>query len=523
MFCYKSLMQFYNAVDEWRKRIGRENVITDSDHVRKCETATFETSQKITAILKPSSAEEVQSVLQIANQFSVPIYQSSRGRNCGYGTRVPYQSESVLLDLSRLDKILDYNEELAFVRIQAGVTQEQLATFLTSKGDRLMMDPIATFADCSVVANILERGHGLTYYADRIASGSDYEIVLPTGEKLISGFHSFANARAAGLDRWSPGPAIDGLFSQSNFGVVTAMTIWLIPRPEFTQAIAFTISSQDKFHSALERLRSFKLDGSIKFGPRFFNEYRLIETFSRYPWEKMNGQTPLSQALVEELRAEMGIPLWLGLVGFHGSKNQIAADSEFVMREIREFADRILVVDETTGPVKPSDPPFERFANAAYLGMTGRVERVTQRPRWRKKTSPRTDDWSQEDCGIIWFPVSTPFRGDDALNAIEIIRQTVTEFGFEPDMSVSSVRQRTLEVNASIVFDRCDLEQNKNAIPCANETLARLAQAGFYPHRLGLATMAAMERMNEENRLILSKIKQALDPKNILAAGRYVK
>lgn len=516
-------MKIDNAVNEWRKIIGSENVITDSDHVRKCEAATFETTQKIKAILKPSCSEEVQSILQIANQFSISIYPSSRGRNCGYGTRVPYVSESVLLDLSRLDKILDYDEELAFVRIQAGVTQEQLAIFLKSKGDRLMMDPIATFADCSVVANILERGHGLTSYADRIASGSDYEIVLPTGEKLMTGYHSYANARTAGLDRWSPGPAIDGLFSQSNFGVVTAMTIWLIPRPEFTQAIAFTLSSQQKFHSALERLRRFKLDGSIKFGPRFFNEYRLIETFSRYPWEKMSGQTPLSRTCVEEIKAELQIPLWLGLVGFHGSKKQIAADSELVLREIKDIADRILVVDENSGPVKPSDPPFERFANAAYLGMTGRVERVTQRPRWRQKTSPRFDDWSQEECGIIWFPVSTPFRGEDALNAIEIIRQTVTEFGFEPDMSVSAIRQRTLEVNASIVFDRSDLKQNENAIPCANEALSRLAKAGFYPHRLGLATMAAIDRMSDENRLVLTKIKQALDPKNILASGRYVK
>jgi 4-cresol dehydrogenase (hydroxylating) len=197
----------------------------------------------------------------------------------------------------------------------------------------------------------------------------------------------------------------------------------------------------------------------------------------------------------------------------------VAAGRERVQRALLRIGQMLVDVTATT---ECPDTVYHKFIGAIFRGMSGKVEAVTQRPRWRKR-SPRThDDWTLDDCGIIWCPVSTPFVGDEALKAVEIIRDAVDDGGFEPDMSVSSIRERTLEINSSIVFDRADPAQDFNAIDCVQKLLEKLAAAGFYPHRLGIPTMHNMERMSPALRDAVQVLKRAWDPNNILAPGRYV-
>ena len=44
---------------------------------------------------------------------------------------------------------------------------------------------------------------------------------MPTGECIDTGFSRFDGAKTGPLSRWGVGPSLDGLFSQSNFGIVT--------------------------------------------------------------------------------------------------------------------------------------------------------------------------------------------------------------------------------------------------------------------------------------------------------------
>ena len=85
-------------------------------------------------------------VRRTANRFRIPIYPISSGLNWGYGSRVPPQS-GVLVDLRRLNRIVEFDEELAFVTIEPGVTQRQLQAFLEARGSRLWMDATGASPD----------------------------------------------------------------------------------------------------------------------------------------------------------------------------------------------------------------------------------------------------------------------------------------------------------------------------------------------------------------------------------------
>ena len=64
--------------------------------------------------------------MRIANRWKVAVYPISSGRNWGYGSRVPAADGCVLLDLGRMNQIVDFNEELGYVTVEPGVTQAQL-------------------------------------------------------------------------------------------------------------------------------------------------------------------------------------------------------------------------------------------------------------------------------------------------------------------------------------------------------------------------------------------------------------
>ena len=167
------------ALEKWKARLGRENVILDPQGLRAAETATFSTNVTVPAIVRPGNREEVQAVLRIANEYRIPVYPVSGGCNSGYGSRVPSTSGCVLLDLGRMNRILDFNEDLAYITVEPGVTQQQVYAFLQERKSKLWMDATGASPQSSLVGNTVERGFGHTPYGDHFSHVCGMEVVLP--------------------------------------------------------------------------------------------------------------------------------------------------------------------------------------------------------------------------------------------------------------------------------------------------------------------------------------------------------
>src|ERR1700704_3100666 len=103
------------ALEQWEAVVGAGYVVRERDSLKSAETATFATAQTVPAIILPANREELQDCIRIANRFRIPVYPISSGKNWGYGSRVPVAGSSVLLDLGRMNQILDFSEELAYV------------------------------------------------------------------------------------------------------------------------------------------------------------------------------------------------------------------------------------------------------------------------------------------------------------------------------------------------------------------------------------------------------------------------
>ena len=103
---------------------------------------------------------------------------------------------------------------------------------LLKSGSRLWCDCTDGPPEGSVLGNALERGMGVTQYADHFATLCGLEIVLADGSIIRTGGGAFGRCPTWNTHKWGVGPYIEGLFSQSNFGIVVKAGIWLFPEPE---------------------------------------------------------------------------------------------------------------------------------------------------------------------------------------------------------------------------------------------------------------------------------------------------
>jgi len=523
-----------SAVRELCSVIGDEHVAGGARELREVATATFETRQAVRLIIRPANRQEVQECMRIANKHRIPIYPVSSGKNWGYGSSVPASDANVVMDLGRLNEIVDFSEDLAYVTVGPGVTQRQLQDFLREKQSKLWMDATGASPECSLIGNAVERGFGHTPYGDHFAQVCGMEVVLPTGECIETGFSRFPGAATGPLYRWGVGPSVDGIFSQSNFGVVTKMTVWLMPAPEYFEAFFFRCDDERGLSDVINGLRPLRLTGTLRSTVHIGNDYKVLNGIQQYPWEATSGQTPLSAQVMKQFRKEKQFGVWNGSGGLYGTKAQVAEARRLISRQLKGKVARLQFLNDRKLELASKFAGVYRFFTGWDLRAALQLVRPvygllkglpTNKPLatayWRKRTSAPPDANPDRDgCGLLWCAPVAPLDGAHAQRLSDIICDIVLAHGFEPMISLSLVTERALTAVVSICYDREVAGEDARAMICYRELLSRLNAAGYYSYRLGIQSMDEMSS-SASHSAFLHSLKAALDPNNILAPGRY--
>ncbi|KAJ9144931.1 hypothetical protein NKR23_g5732 [Pleurostoma richardsiae] len=72
--------------------------------------------------VRPSAVEEVQQIVKLANTYKVPLWTVSRGKNLGYGGSSPVVKGIIVLDLHRMNKIVEVNGEYGCAVVEPGIS-----------------------------------------------------------------------------------------------------------------------------------------------------------------------------------------------------------------------------------------------------------------------------------------------------------------------------------------------------------------------------------------------------------------
>ena len=212
--------------------VGKGNVLDDEATI-----AAFSKDQSTVEARRPDmvayveSVEQIQKIVRLANQTLTPVIPYSSGLNL-HGACIPDQG-GIIINMTRMNRILALDDKNWHVMIEPGVTYEQLQNELIPKGYRVMT-PFGVPPKRSVLTSYLERDPVMA--APSFEHGNflimDTELVLPNGEIFKTGNWT------SGGDPGSPaGPIRNSLFrmwtgAQGTLGIMTKMIVQLEPIPE---------------------------------------------------------------------------------------------------------------------------------------------------------------------------------------------------------------------------------------------------------------------------------------------------
>ena len=87
----------------------------------------------------PTTVEEIQEILRVANEHGVPLWTHGTGRNNGYGGPAPRVRGSVIVSLRNMNRVLEINEELGYAVVEPGVRWFDLYEAIKAGNHRLML------------------------------------------------------------------------------------------------------------------------------------------------------------------------------------------------------------------------------------------------------------------------------------------------------------------------------------------------------------------------------------------------
>ncbi len=525
-----------DAIGAWRGVLGPEAVSADEETLARYGRTTQAEAPQPGVVLFPNSTEQVQEIVRIASQYGVVVYPISCGKNWGYGDACPSSDGAAIVDLGRMNRIVEVNRELAYCVIEPGVTQGQLYDYLQENDTGLWMDATAAGPESSLVGNTADRGFGHTRYGDHILTVSGLEIVLADGRVLRTGFGHYPDAKATHVYPYGVGPFMDGLFTQSNYGIITRLGLWLMPEPEAFSFFYIQAPKFEDFPTVIDRLRPLRLQGVLQTAIHIGNDFRVIAGSGKYPWELAKGVTPLPRDVREILRKEKDLWAWNGSGSISGTKDHVRASKKALKRALDGLARVRFVDDKKLELGKKVVGAANKRGVLKVLG--GKLQALipnyellkgvpTREPlrgaQWRlRNPTEEVCDPLDPGVGLYWVSPVMPMLGAEAMTILKLVEPVFTKHDFDMIVSFILLTERCLVAIFNVAFDKSVEGEPEKASACYSELVDTLHSQGYYIYRAGLQGMPKLQRPGDVFWDVAAQIKQTLDPKDIIARGRYI-
>lgn len=536
-----------------RDRLTDEQVVTSGPEFDLLAKDPVVNAKKPHAFVFPDTREQVQYVVAKAAAAGVKLWPYSAGKNWGYLNTCAGEA-GVVVNLRRMTRILHVDDELAYAIIEPGVTYDMLSRHLADKGFRLWTDSPGGPPTGSVIGNALDRGVGVTRYADHSAHICGLEVVLADGGVLRTGVaREDGPAGAAHLYKWGVGPYVEGLFSQSNLGIVTQAGIWLMREPADYRIFSAAVQDDDSLASCMDTVRELMLEGVIPETGRFSNDTAMLTLVTQAIEEGFSPKEVISRADLAALKSRYSIPGWTSSFAIYGQPEIVAACESIARRRLQQGGScerinsfsrkRAARLRRVVAHIdRHRSRPLSKVMNRAAKRWFGTslemlrlfpglidihegkpVETVVRRGyfRYARKRPDRDIHVGRDDIGILWSVPVCPFRGQEVVSFIRQCRDLFESFSFDFYMTVMVFNARSVCPLMAILYDRLDPEESERAARLYDSLLDLSHRLGYQHFRSGINGWRKLYQHAPENKRINQKLKAALDPQGVFAPGRY--
>ena len=460
--------------------LGPERVKDDPETLREMSVDRTESPPgRAEFVLYPETVAEIQAILGEASRHRVAVVPMVANTNLG-GLAIPVQG-GLVLNLTRMNRILEVNEQDLYAVIEPGVTWEQLSDHLEQRFPLLRFGYPLSPPDSGIVPNCLM--DGLVNLSLRHGSASHWinalEAVLPCGEILRTGHSAFSPLACA----QAPFPGLEGLFIgfQGTTGVVTRMAVQLWPaRKHRRRWFIMAYEAPSAFRLVADLVREELLDDlgvlSWPTGKMMFGEY--LPTF-RDPGEPL---------------------MFLYLDVTSNFASEFRCKQEIVQEIIRAAQAQGKSLD---GPLDVQDlvriePRFSKFAK-----FPTRLDFLLDHP----------------GKGLTWIgtygPVSRLTEGFERGSAL------MTRHGFPPTIVVRIMRGGHFAVLRFItIFDQRDPAEVARVRALQTELADLSVELGFFPYKTPQWVWERYrDRIDPTFRRLVGEVQKLMDPLGIMNPG----
>lgn len=492
---------FTRAIAEYRAALGDANVIVDVDRLApytKTMLPEPDSHHQPSGALLVSSVEEVQKVLAICNKYKIPVWPISTGRNFGYGSAAPATAGQLVLDMRQMNKIIEVDPVLSTALVEPGVTYRQLTDYLKANNIPLWPSFPSSGGMASPMGNTLDRGAGYNRHGEHAASFCGMEVVLADGEVLRTGMGGVEGTTAWQAYRWGYGPWVDGLFLQSNLGVVTKIGIWLMKRPPAHQFFVVGYNDLETMAKGVDVMREFRLANVLETGIVGSSLYTLMSLVKRSDIYQGEGSIP--EQVIKDYLAKAKQPLYATLSTLYGTPEQLAVNFKLVKEAFEKIGGVV-----QTGKVLEGNKAVEHW----YHNMIGEPS-IVEFGNYNFRGGG----------GSIWFAPVVPAKGEEVIKLHKLIDGIFRKYGFDAASGLL-LYGRHADFLVELVFDKTNAEQTKKAYACYDECLKACAKEGYGLYRTNTGFMEkAAETYGPAQRKMNKRLKQALDPNGVIAPGK---
>lgn len=264
-----------NLIKELNKALPKENILSDEAerYVYSFDASNNQQNKALPdAVIFVENIEQVLKVVKIANEQMTPIICRGAGTNT-VGACIPTHG-GIVLNFSKMNKILEINPENMTARVQPGVVVGDLQKAVEKQGLFYPPDP-SNLKISTIGGSIAQNSAGARCF--KYGATKDYIIdmlvVMANGELIRTGSNTIKNATGYNL-----GSIFIG--SEGTLGIVVEATIKLIPKPEETQVImAYFDTVEDSIYAVNKIIEKQVFPATIDFMDK--NAIQTVEKF--YP------------------------------------------------------------------------------------------------------------------------------------------------------------------------------------------------------------------------------------------------
>jgi 4-cresol dehydrogenase (hydroxylating) flavoprotein subunit len=300
--------------------------------------------------------------------------------------------------------------------------------------------------------------------------------------------------------KWGYGPSLDGIFTQSNYGIVTKLGIWLMPQPPAYKPFCIRFPDETDIVDIVETIRPLRISmiipNAIVIASTIWEAAVTVKRSSVY-----QGKGQIPDDVLKDVAKNNNLGAWNVYAALYGSPEQIEVNWQIIQHFFKKHPKARIVTEQEEG----NNPVFQ-YRSDLMRGKPNLTEFGLY--NWRG------------GGGSMWFAPVSQAMGSETLKQMEMAKRILAKHGLDY-VAEFIVGWRDMHHIIDVLFDKSNPEEVKAANACFGELLDEFTKAGYGTYRTNTEFMDKVaDTYGPVQRKVFQKLKRALDPNGILSPGK---